>query len=199
MVPKEIVRLHNLHIRNLSRLQNFTRAFRAGDIRACPHFAPFTERARDPNLGPNPNDQWDAYVKQPIRSKTETVWIHTEPNLTYEPQLSLYWLEQIRRAIPRFVHFGRHIALRFLVDAIYLLCLRLATRVWSQSSKSSSRQSGFARKRRPQSAIFLCGAAAFWLIQAATSASFAPVAINSRKASASSPQAAKNFRSIGQL
>jgi hypothetical protein len=41
-----------------------------------------------------------------VRSKTETVWIkHTELNLMYRSQLSLYWLEQIRRAIGRFVHF----------------------------------------------------------------------------------------------
>src|SRR5437764_1422565 len=41
-----------------------------------------------------------------MRSKTETVWIkHTELNLMYRSQLSLYWLEQIRRSNARFVHF----------------------------------------------------------------------------------------------
>src|SRR5437868_4155312 len=41
-----------------------------------------------------------------MRSKTETVWIkHTELNLMYRSQLSLYWLKQIRRSIGRFVHF----------------------------------------------------------------------------------------------
>jgi len=84
-------------------------------------------------------------------------------------------------------------------DTIYLLCLRLDARTCSQSSKSSSRHSGFARKRLVQSVIFFCVDAPFWLIQIATSASFAPVAMNSRNASASSPQAAKNLRSIGQL
>ena len=84
-------------------------------------------------------------------------------------------------------------------DTIYLLCLRLDARTCSQSSRSSSRHTGFARKRLVQSVIFSCLDAAFWLIQTATSASFAPVAMNSRNASASSPQAAKNLRSIGQL
>jgi len=66
-------------------------------------------------------------------------------------------------------------------DTIYLLCLRLDACTCSQSSKSSSRHSGFARKRLVQSVIFFCVDAAFWLIQTATSASFAPVAMNSRK------------------
>src|SRR6184192_3125649 len=40
-----------------------------------------------------------------MRSKTETVWIkHTEVNLMYRSQLSLYWLEQIRRSIRLRVH-----------------------------------------------------------------------------------------------
>src|SRR5438552_2599009 len=40
-----------------------------------------------------------------MRSKTETVWIkHTELNLMYRSQLSLYWLEQIRRANAPRVH-----------------------------------------------------------------------------------------------
>src|ERR1700730_11899519 len=105
MVPKKTVRLHNIDILNLGRLQNFTRAFSTGDVRTRPHFAPFTERARDSNLRPNPDDQRDADVKQPVRSKTETVWIkHTELNLMYRSQLSLYWLEQIRRSNACFVH-----------------------------------------------------------------------------------------------
>src|SRR4030095_4609864 len=71
------------------------------------------ERARDPNLRPNPDDQRDADVKQPTRSKAETVWIHTEINLIYQRQLSLYWLEQIRRKTASRVHFlGRDLALR---------------------------------------------------------------------------------------
>src|SRR4030095_1383388 len=66
------------------------------------------ERARDPNLSPNPDDQRDADIKQPMRSKTETVWIkHTELNLMYRSQLVLYWLEKLRRTIARYVHFGR--------------------------------------------------------------------------------------------
>ena len=40
-------------------------------------------------------------------------------------------------------------------DTIYLLCLRLDARTCSQSSKSSSRHSGFARKRLVQSSDFL--------------------------------------------
>src|ERR1700730_8131596 len=111
MVPKKTVRLHNIDILNLGCLQNFTRAFSTGDIRTRPHFAPFTERARDSNLCPNPDDQRDADVKQPVRSKTKTVWIkHTELNLMYRSQLSLYWSEQIRRSNACFVHLGRDIA-----------------------------------------------------------------------------------------
>src|SRR4029077_7545211 len=83
--------LHNIDILNLGCLQNFTRAFRAGDICAVAHLAPFTKRTRDPNLRPNSDDQRDAYIKKPMRSKTETVWIiHTELNLMYLSQLSLY-------------------------------------------------------------------------------------------------------------
>src|SRR5213593_4818083 len=105
MVPKKIVRLDNFHIGYLCRSQNFTRALRAGDVRARPHLAPFMERTRDSNLCPNPDDQRDADIKQPTRSKTETVWIkHTELNLMYRSQLSLCWLEQIRRAIRLRVH-----------------------------------------------------------------------------------------------
>ena len=39
--------------------------------RTSPHLS---ERAGHPNLRPNPEDQRDADVKQPVRSKTETVW-----------------------------------------------------------------------------------------------------------------------------
>src|ERR1700730_6057459 len=104
MVPKKIVRLHDIDIVDLGRLQNFTRAFSTGDIRTRPHFAPFTERVRDPNLCPNPDDQRDANVKQPVRSKTVK---HTNLNLMYVSQLSLYWLEQIRRSNACFVHLGK--------------------------------------------------------------------------------------------
>src|SRR5439155_22816434 len=82
---------------------------------------------------------------------------------------------------------------------IYRPCLRLDARMCSQSSKSSSRHSGFARKRLLQSVLLFCVDAAFWLIQTATSTSLAPVAMKSRNTSAFSPQAAKNLRSIGQL
>src|ERR1700745_2219586 len=96
MVSKKIVRLHNVDIVNLRRLQNFPRTFCTSDIRACAHLTPFAKRARNPNLCPNPNDQRDADVEQPMRSKTETVWIiHTELNLTHLSQLSLYRLEQL--------------------------------------------------------------------------------------------------------
>src|SRR5207244_12532009 len=101
----------NLPIRKLGGLQNFTRAFRAGDVRARPHLAPFMERTRHPNLRPNPDNQRDADIKEPTRSETETVWIkHTELNLMYRSQLSLCWLEQIRRSNDCFVHLGRDIA-----------------------------------------------------------------------------------------
>src|SRR5215467_10252434 len=104
MISKEIVRFHNFHIVNLRCLQNFSRAFCTGNVRACAHLTPFPKCARNPNLCPDPNDQRDADVKQPMRSKTETEWIHIEFNLTCGGHLSRYWLEQIRRETAAFVH-----------------------------------------------------------------------------------------------
>src|SRR5438552_14240999 len=90
MISKKIVRFDNFHIVYLRRPQNFLRALRAGDVRARPHLAPFSERAGHPNLRPNSKDQWHADVEQPVRSKTETVWVkHVEFNLTRQSELSL--------------------------------------------------------------------------------------------------------------
>jgi len=110
MVSKKIVRLHNIDIVNLGRLQNFTRAFSTGDVRTRPHFAHLWNALVTRICAQIPITT-DADIKQPVRSKTETVWIkHTELNLMYRSQLSLYWLEQIRRSNDCFVHLGRDIA-----------------------------------------------------------------------------------------
>src|SRR6266436_9026775 len=104
MVPKKIVRLHNFHILYLGRPQNFLRALRAGDVRARPHLAPFSERTGHPNLRPNPQDQWHADVEQPERSKTKTVWRkHVDFNLARQSELSLCRRE-IRRRETLHVH-----------------------------------------------------------------------------------------------
>src|SRR6478672_10754588 len=79
------------------------------------------------------------------------------------------------------------------------ICPRRCHILCSQSSNSSSRQRGFARKRRLQAAICSGGALARARIQLATSTSSAPVEIKSRNAAGSRPVAAKNRRSIGQL
>src|SRR5436309_3019077 len=98
MVAKKIVRLHNFHIRYLGRPQNFLRALRTGDVRARPHLAPFSERTGHPNLRPNSEDQWDADVEQPVRSKTKTVRVkHVEFNLARQSDLSLCRREIRRR------------------------------------------------------------------------------------------------------
>src|SRR5207247_8695741 len=90
MVSKKIVCLHNFDILYLGRPQNFLRALRAGDVRARPHVAPFSERAGHPNLRPNSKDQWHADVEQPVRSKTEAVWVkHVDFNLTRQSELSI--------------------------------------------------------------------------------------------------------------
>ena len=59
----------------LGRLQNLLRAVRASDVRACPHLAPFSERARHTNLRPNSHDQRHADVEEPVRAEAETGWI----------------------------------------------------------------------------------------------------------------------------
>ena len=71
---------------------------------------------------------------------------------------------------------------------------RPCQRQCSQSSNSRKCHSGFTRKRRPHLIIFSPGIFACVAVHAATSLSSAPVAINSRSASASRPAAAKNWR-----
>src|SRR5215216_5958948 len=90
MVPQKVVRFHDFHVLYLRGLQNFLSAFRAGDVSARPHLTPFAERAGHTNLRPNPDDQRNADVKQPVRTKTETIWIkHADSNLMRLSQLSL--------------------------------------------------------------------------------------------------------------
>src|ERR1043166_7181647 len=97
MVAEKIVRLHDVHIMNLGRLQNFASALRAGNVRARPHLAPFSERAGHTDLRPNSEDQRDADVKQPVRTQAKTGWIkHVSLNLTRKGKLPLYRSE-IRR------------------------------------------------------------------------------------------------------
>src|SRR5438477_8420173 len=74
MVPQKIVRLHDLDIVNLRRLQNLARAFRASDIRARQHLTPARECAAHTNLGPNADDQRHAYIKEPVTS-AESDWV----------------------------------------------------------------------------------------------------------------------------
>ena len=56
MVTEKIVRLHDIHVMDLRRLQDFSRALGAGDVRARTHLAPPAERATHANLRPNSND-----------------------------------------------------------------------------------------------------------------------------------------------
>ena len=62
MISEKIVRLHNIDIWYLGRLQDFARAFRASDVGACADLTPFSKRARDTYLRPNPDDQRDADI-----------------------------------------------------------------------------------------------------------------------------------------
>src|SRR5437588_3094 len=66
MIAQKIVRLHYLDIVNLGRLQNFARAFRAGDVGARAHLAPAPKRAAHANLRPDADDQRHADIKQPM-------------------------------------------------------------------------------------------------------------------------------------
>src|SRR5262249_35855177 len=75
MVAEKIVRLHDVNVTDLRRLQDFARTLGTRNVRACAHLAPPAERAAYPNLRPNSNDQWDADVNQPIRPQPETRWI----------------------------------------------------------------------------------------------------------------------------
>ena len=56
MVTEKIVCLHDIHVMDLRRLQDFSRALGAVDVRARTHLAPPAERAAHPNLRPNSND-----------------------------------------------------------------------------------------------------------------------------------------------
>src|SRR6476620_5279294 len=74
MVPQKIVRLHDLDIVNLRRLQNLARTFRPRDVGACAHLAPTREGAAYTNLRPNADDQRNAYIKEPVTS-AESNWV----------------------------------------------------------------------------------------------------------------------------
>src|SRR5213592_4155688 len=82
MIAEKIVCLDNIDIVDLCRLQDLACTFRSGNVGRGPHLAPAAERAAHANLRPNPNDQWNPNVKQPMRSKTESVRIkHVNLNL----------------------------------------------------------------------------------------------------------------------
>src|SRR5436190_8117037 len=74
MVTEKIIRLHDVNILDLRRLQNFSRALCARDVRACTHLAPPAKRATDPNLRPNSNNQWHPNVEQPVRPQSKAEW-----------------------------------------------------------------------------------------------------------------------------
>src|SRR4029077_3437417 len=81
MVAKEIVRLDNIDIVDLRRLQNFPCAFRAGNVRGRAHFPPFTEGAANADLRPDADNQGHADVEQPTTS-AKADWIeHAGGNL----------------------------------------------------------------------------------------------------------------------
>jgi len=74
MVPQEIVCLHHIDIVDLGGLQNLARAFRAGDVRARPDFAPAIERSGDANLRPDSkNRRHDQVEKEMMTAKAD--WI----------------------------------------------------------------------------------------------------------------------------
>src|SRR5438874_11591344 len=74
MVPQKIVRLHDLDIVNLRRLQNLACAFRPGDVGTRAHLAPTRESTAHANLRPNADDQGHAYIEQPVTS-AESDWV----------------------------------------------------------------------------------------------------------------------------
>jgi len=73
MVAQKIVRLQDLDVIDLRRLQNFARAFSSGDVPARAHLAPPAKCAAHANLRPKCNDQRDANVEEPVRTQTKTV------------------------------------------------------------------------------------------------------------------------------
>jgi hypothetical protein len=74
MIPEKIVRLDNINIVNLRGLQNFSRAFRAGDIGTRSYLAPPPKGVRDANLRPNTDDCRNNKVEQPVLT-AESVWV----------------------------------------------------------------------------------------------------------------------------
>src|SRR5437763_15751420 len=66
MIAEEIVGLDNIDIVNLRRLQDLARAFRARNVGAGPHRAPFSKRATHPELRPKRSDHRNTDVEQPI-------------------------------------------------------------------------------------------------------------------------------------
>ena len=67
MVAQEIVRLDNLDIVDLRRLQNLARAFRARDVRACAHLRPISGRRGSHESAPRcPMIKGTPIIKQPV-------------------------------------------------------------------------------------------------------------------------------------
>src|SRR4029079_2718449 len=72
MIAQDIVRLHDVDIMNVPRLQDLACAFGTVDVPAGADLAPSAKRAGYPHLRPNSNDQRDADVEQPVGTETKT-------------------------------------------------------------------------------------------------------------------------------
>ena len=66
MVAEIIVRLDDIDIVNLRRLQNFARRFRTGDVRTRTHRAPPAESGADAELRPQADNQGHTDQQQPM-------------------------------------------------------------------------------------------------------------------------------------
>jgi len=75
MIAEKVIRLDNIDIVNLRRCQNFARTLCTGDVRTGADLTPLSKRAAYPKLRLRRNDQRHADVKEPMRSKTESVRI----------------------------------------------------------------------------------------------------------------------------
>src|SRR5262245_7888637 len=72
MVAQKIVRLDDLDVTDLRRLEDFASALGSGDIPTRANLAPPAKGAFHPNLRPNSNDQRHADIKEPVRTQTKS-------------------------------------------------------------------------------------------------------------------------------
>src|SRR2546423_7708707 len=73
VVAEKIVRLHDLHVVDPGRRQNFAGCLSASNIRSGPDRPPFLKSAADAKLRDQPDDERYAHQEKPVRSKTVTV------------------------------------------------------------------------------------------------------------------------------